>query len=77
MVNGRGAGAGAAAGRNAPEPWIEEGELSGQRRPSRTEFQELGERSASAPQVCMRRESKTANSACEYQLQVKGARDDS
>eukprot|EP00965_Chrysotila_dentata_P147298 4862872-Pleurochrysis_carterae.AAC.1 len=42
--------------------------LSGQGRPLRAEFQ-LEERSASAPQVCMRRESKTANRACECRLQ--------
>eukprot|EP00965_Chrysotila_dentata_P258809 6213348-Pleurochrysis_carterae.AAC.4 len=40
-------------------------------------FQDLGKRSASAPQVCMRRESETTNRACESQLQMKGARDDS
>eukprot|EP00965_Chrysotila_dentata_P254524 6211904-Pleurochrysis_carterae.AAC.1 len=42
--------------------------LSGQGRPSRAGFRELEERSASAPQVRMRRESKTANSACECQV---------
>eukprot|EP00965_Chrysotila_dentata_P054775 1819261-Pleurochrysis_carterae.AAC.1 len=53
------------------------GALSGQGRPSRAAFRELGERSASAPQVCMPRGAKTANLACECQLQMKGARDDS
>eukprot|EP00965_Chrysotila_dentata_P260452 6213912-Pleurochrysis_carterae.AAC.1 len=52
------------------------GALSGQGRPSRAGFQELGEQSASAPQVCMRCDSKTANRACECRLQMKGARDD-
>eukprot|EP00965_Chrysotila_dentata_P044360 1474732-Pleurochrysis_carterae.AAC.1 len=73
-VTVRGAGAGAGAGRGSRK-----GGLTGQERPSasRAGSQELGERSASAPQVCMRRESKTANRACECQLQMKGARDDS
>eukprot|EP00965_Chrysotila_dentata_P263489 6214839-Pleurochrysis_carterae.AAC.1 len=53
------------------------GALTGQGRPSRAGFQEPGERSPSAPQVCMRRESKTANRTYEFQLQMKGARDDS
>eukprot|EP00965_Chrysotila_dentata_P029664 986104-Pleurochrysis_carterae.AAC.1 len=53
------------------------GALTGQGGPSQAGFQELGERSASAPQVCMRRESKTAKRVCECQLQMNGARDDS
>eukprot|EP00965_Chrysotila_dentata_P122808 4058977-Pleurochrysis_carterae.AAC.1 len=53
------------------------GALTGQGRPSRAGFQELVERSASAPQVRMPCDCKTANCACERQLQMKGARDDS
>eukprot|EP00965_Chrysotila_dentata_P219375 6191101-Pleurochrysis_carterae.AAC.1 len=51
--------------------------LNGQGRPSRAGFRELGERSASAPQVCLRCDCKTANRACECRLQMKGASDDS
>eukprot|EP00965_Chrysotila_dentata_P241608 6204380-Pleurochrysis_carterae.AAC.1 len=53
--------------------------LSDRHRPSRAEFQELGERSASAPQVCMRHKSKTANSACVCQTASErcAARNDS
>eukprot|EP00965_Chrysotila_dentata_P134210 4438288-Pleurochrysis_carterae.AAC.1 len=46
------------------------GALTGQGWLSRAGFQELGKRSASAPQVCMRRGSKTANRACECRLPV-------
>eukprot|EP00965_Chrysotila_dentata_P183087 6046007-Pleurochrysis_carterae.AAC.1 len=38
--------------------------LSGQGRPSRAGVRELGDRSTSAPQVCMRCDCKTANRAC-------------
>eukprot|EP00965_Chrysotila_dentata_P241064 6204066-Pleurochrysis_carterae.AAC.1 len=48
-------------GRGAPGRLLKEGALSGQGRSSRAGFRELGERSASAPRVCMRHESKTAN----------------
>eukprot|EP00965_Chrysotila_dentata_P011001 357904-Pleurochrysis_carterae.AAC.2 len=59
-------------------PWggSRKGALTGQGWPSRAGFQELGKRSASAPQVCVRRGSKTAHRACECRLQMKGARDD-
>eukprot|EP00965_Chrysotila_dentata_P107739 3558920-Pleurochrysis_carterae.AAC.1 len=53
------------------------GALSGQGRSLRAGFRELEERSASAPQVCMRCDSKTAHRACECRLQIQGARDDS
>eukprot|EP00965_Chrysotila_dentata_P008826 287666-Pleurochrysis_carterae.AAC.1 len=56
-------------GWGAPGRWLKEGALSGQGRPSRAGFRELGERSASVPQVRMRCECKvTANSACECQM---------
>eukprot|EP00965_Chrysotila_dentata_P252097 6210483-Pleurochrysis_carterae.AAC.1 len=58
-------------GSGAPGRWLNQGALSGQGRPSRAGFRELGIRSASAPQVCMRRESKTANSACECQIVIR------
>eukprot|EP00965_Chrysotila_dentata_P124203 4104890-Pleurochrysis_carterae.AAC.1 len=57
-------------GWGAPGRWFEEGELTGQRQPSRARgIQELGVRSASAPKVRMRRESKTGNCACECQIE--------
>eukprot|EP00965_Chrysotila_dentata_P039409 1310226-Pleurochrysis_carterae.AAC.1 len=55
----------------APAWWLKEGALNRQGRPSRAEFQELRERSASAPQVCMRRESKMGKCACECRIANK------
>eukprot|EP00965_Chrysotila_dentata_P164671 5436706-Pleurochrysis_carterae.AAC.1 len=46
------------------------GALTGQGRPSRAGFQEIGERSASAPQVRMRCDCKTTNCACESECQI-------
>eukprot|EP00965_Chrysotila_dentata_P133279 4406777-Pleurochrysis_carterae.AAC.2 len=54
----------------------QEGALTNRRQPSRASIQELGERSASAPQVCVRRESKTATVHMSVDLQMSGARDD-
>eukprot|EP00965_Chrysotila_dentata_P230540 6197833-Pleurochrysis_carterae.AAC.5 len=64
----RPSGAGSKRGRGgwgAPARWLKKGALTSRQQPSRARIQELGERSASAPRVCMRRRSKTANSACE------------
>eukprot|EP00965_Chrysotila_dentata_P181296 5984319-Pleurochrysis_carterae.AAC.1 len=49
-----------------------EGALSGQGRPSRAGFQELGEQSASAPQKRMRCESNLGDSASECQIAKEG-----
>mgnify|MGYP007100951918 CR=1 FL=1 len=56
-----------ARGLGAPGRWLKEGALSKGYRPSRAGFQEPKERSASAPQVRMRCNAKTADSACECQ----------
>eukprot|EP00965_Chrysotila_dentata_P256172 6212458-Pleurochrysis_carterae.AAC.2 len=70
-VNGRGAGAGAGA-------WRTYGAARGRERSlGKGGHREQGSESLGrAPQVCMRCESKTANRACECQLQMQGARDD-
>eukprot|EP00965_Chrysotila_dentata_P153695 5080347-Pleurochrysis_carterae.AAC.1 len=60
MVNGRGAGARAGAGRTYRAA-RGRGRSLGITAAITSGFQELGERSASAPQVCMGRGSKTAN----------------
>eukprot|EP00965_Chrysotila_dentata_P116912 3864154-Pleurochrysis_carterae.AAC.1 len=50
-------------GWGAPGLWLREGALCGQGRPSRASFREPEERSASALQVRMRCDCKTANCA--------------
>eukprot|EP00965_Chrysotila_dentata_P227564 6196092-Pleurochrysis_carterae.AAC.5 len=68
-VNGRGSGAGAGAGA-CPGSGLRIliGGAQRARAAIASEFQELGERSASAPQVRMRRESNFKKSACECQI---------
>eukprot|EP00965_Chrysotila_dentata_P057817 1917184-Pleurochrysis_carterae.AAC.1 len=53
-----------ARGLGAPTGRLKEGSAHSAGAAIVSGFYELGERSASAPQVCIRRDSKTANRAC-------------
>eukprot|EP00965_Chrysotila_dentata_P262804 6214678-Pleurochrysis_carterae.AAC.2 len=64
-------------GWGAPARWLKKGALKGQRRPSRAKFQELEERSASAPQVPCGANAIWATMHVSVEPQKKGERDDS
>eukprot|EP00965_Chrysotila_dentata_P218215 6190461-Pleurochrysis_carterae.AAC.2 len=75
-ITGRGAGAGTGAGRTYGAAQGKGSSWAAAAIASKG-IQELGERSACAPRVHMRRESKTENCASECQIEVSGARNDS
>eukprot|EP00965_Chrysotila_dentata_P228699 6196756-Pleurochrysis_carterae.AAC.4 len=75
-ITGKGAGAGAGAGRNYGAAQGKGSSRAAAAIASK-DVQELGERSASAPAVHMRRESKTGNCACECQIEARGVHDNS
>eukprot|EP00965_Chrysotila_dentata_P151020 4990795-Pleurochrysis_carterae.AAC.4 len=64
-----------ARGLGAPTGRLKEGGAHWARVVIASGLQEPGERSASAPQVCMRYNYKTAKRACACRLRMKGARD--